>query len=66
MQHYFRVAVAAFGTVGEGIAEEGTVDEETINEEVCYEETDSLDGIFSNQETMMFVGLIVLPKVTKS
>ena len=36
VQHYFGVAAADAGTIGEGIAEEGTVDEETIDEEVGY------------------------------
>ena len=61
IQHYFGVAIAVVGTVGEGIVVEGTVDEE-----VGYEETNFLDGSFSNQETKKFVGLSVVPKVTKS
>ena len=66
VQHYFGVATATAGTVGEGIAEEDTIDEETNYEEVGYEETGFLDGIFSNQETNRLDGLIVVPKVTKS
>ena len=67
VQHCFGVAVAAVGTVGEGIVEEdiagkGTVNGETIDEEVGYEETDFLDGCFSNQETKKFDGLSVMTK----
>ena len=66
VQRYFGVAVAVVGTVGEGIAEEDTIDEEIIDGEIGYEETDFLDGSFSNHDTKEFVGLIVVPKVTKS
>ena len=71
VQHCFGVAAVATSTVGEGIGEEGTVDEETvdeetIDEEVGYEKNDFLDGSFSNQDTKKFVGLSVVPKVTKS
>ena len=65
VQPYFVVAAMASGTAGEGIAKENIVDEEIVDEEVGYEETDFLDGIFSNEETKNFVGLIVVPKVTK-
>ena len=61
VKHYFGVAVVAAGTFGEGIGEEDIFDEE-----VGYEETDFLDGSFSNEETKKFVGLIGLPKLTKS
>ena len=71
MQRCSGVATAAAGTVGEdnfeeGIVGEETVDGEIIGEEVGYEETDFLDGSFSNEETKKFVGLIGLPKLTKS
>ena len=66
VQCYSGVAVAASGTVGEGIAEEGTTDEETVDEEVGYEEIDFLDESFSNQETKKFIDLTFVSKVTKS
>ena len=61
VQRYFGVAVATVGTVGEGIAREDSVDEET-----GYKEIDFLDESFSIHETKKLVGLIFVPKVTKS
>ena len=71
VKHCFGVAAAAVRTVGEGIVEEDIAGEETIigeiaDEEVGYEETDFLDGIFSNQDTKKCDGLSIIPKVSKS
>ena len=52
-------------TVEEGIFDVGIVDVETI-EEVDYGETGFLDGSSSTQETKSSVGLVAVPKSSRS
>ena len=69
MQHFSGVAVVAADTIGmaKGIVEGGIVGEEIFDVEmVGYEETGSLDGISSTQETKKSVGLVVVSKGSRS
>ena len=65
MQHCSGAATVVAITVGEGNSKdnyEGGI----VSEEVSYEETDSLDGSSSTQETRKFFDLVVVSKVTKN
>ena len=67
--HYSRV-ITATADKDEDIVEEGMVVEETFDVEAVerdgYGETGSLDGNSSIQETKNFVGLVIVPRGSRS
>ena len=68
--HHYSGVAAATADKDEDIVEEGMIYEETFDveavEEVGYGETSSLDGISSIQKTNNFVGLVAVPRGSRS